>query len=572
MKRSSIPARVVVGVTICAVVAFAYGAQAASAEVIQSRVTAVPVIAPLVDMHQVDMRAVPSTRFQPLRHAPGFMPDLNGVSEQVEMARKRAAFYNPFAPENPRPQYDAYGVVPYTPALSKAFNGMEDSATTCPYFGGCEPPDMAVASNGTFVLQATNTSVAIYNTSGVLAAGWPKNTTKFFNIPNPAPSGCDPAGPFASDPRAFYDAKDQRFWVAFLQVEGALGIGSGCNLKTAYWVAVSKTSDPTAAWNVYSFNMADGNSGVVADFTQVGLDNQAFYFSGNMFSTAGFYDYAESFAANKAAMEAGTATTPKGLKDIKVGGLTIDTNQPVFVEANSHAYPAAGLFITSDNINSGGGQCSSSCDQVIVLAMANPLTAPSFTSVTVTTPPFTLAPLGTEPGCTQCLETFDERISATPQYEGGDISFAHETGVKNGSTTVPGIQWGQIAPTLTGNKITGAALTQSGIVSYKGSTMQDAAFPATMPDKNGNLAMVYDTMSTTRFPSAAYVSRLATDPLGTFEGAKFLVIGSAASPDSRWGDYEAASYEGGGNNRVWLAAQYDTSASDWLTFLGRIQL
>ena len=150
MKRSSLPARLVVGATICAIVAFAYGTQAASAEVFQSRVTAVPAIAQLVDMHQVDMRSVPSTLFQPLRHAPGFMPDLNGVSEQVEMARKRAAFYNPFAPANPRPLYDASDIVPDTPALSKAFNGMEDSASTCPYFGGCEPPDMAVASNGTF--------------------------------------------------------------------------------------------------------------------------------------------------------------------------------------------------------------------------------------------------------------------------------------------------------------------------------------------------------------------------------------------------------------------------------------
>jgi hypothetical protein len=446
---------------------------------------------------------------------------------------------------------------------------MADSASTCPYFGGCEPPDMAVASNGTFVVQAVNTSIAVYNTSGVLQAGFPKNAQTFFGVPNPG--SCDPNGPFLSDPRAFYDAADKRFWVILLQVEGAFGLNS-CPEKTFYWVAVSKTNNPTGAWNVYSFNMAFGTTNA-ADYTQVGLDNHAFYFAANMFNQFGSaYIGAETFAANKAAMEAGTSTTPLGLKNLKVGSTLVDTVQPVFVQANGGAYPAAGLFIDSFNINSGGGQCSSGCSGVNVWAMRKQFTAPAMSEVTVATGNYALAPLATEPGCSQCIETLDTRISGTPVYQGGNISFGLDTAVANGSSTVPGIFWGQVVPTLTGNKVTGGTLLQSGIVSYSGSTDRDASFGAMMPDVKGDLYMVYDTMSTTIDPGALYVARKPADALGTFEAAKTLVKGTATSPDSRWGDYEAASYEGPSSNQVWLASQYGAAASDWNTWMGRVKM
>src|SRR6202011_4760642 len=124
--------------------------------------------------------------------------------------------------------------------------------STCPYFGGCVPPDQALAASLLFVVQGVNTSFAVYSPTGALKAGFPKNSVKFFGIP--APGACDPAGPFTSDPRAFYDPQEGRFWVAMLQVEGAFGVNN-CPEKSIYWVAVSATSDPTGSWHVDAFNM-----------------------------------------------------------------------------------------------------------------------------------------------------------------------------------------------------------------------------------------------------------------------------------------------------------------------------
>ena len=561
MMRPQVFARAAFGVAfVASFIVAPSGAHAAISRGPASNiVTAHPAIAPVVSFHRIDMRTAPASIYMPLRHAPGLMPEMMGMDVHKWEALKHAAAHNPFAPVNAQPMVDGLDLTPFTPSKTVKFAGMADSASTCPYFGGCEPPDMAVAASPSWVVQAVNTSVAVYSSAGHLQSGWPKNVQTFMGVPNPG--SCDSNGPFLSDPRALYDPADGRFWVTFLQVEGAFGLNN-CPLQTLYWTAVSQTSNPNGAWNVYAFNMAFGASNA-ADYTQVGLDNQAFYFGGNMFNQGGSaYEYDEIFAASKAAMESGSSTTPKGLKQIKVGSTFIDTLQPVMVEANGGPYPAAGLFIDSFNMDS---NCFSSCSGVNVFAMANPLTSPSLTEFTVPTMTYTVPPNADEPGCSQCVETLDTRMTATPVYANGMISFSLDTGVISGSNTIPGVLWGQVSPTLSGMTITGGTLVQNGLVSYTGD--RDASFGAMMPDKHNNLFMVYDTMSSTIDPGALYVARKASRALGTFGASKTLISGTASTPDFRWGDYEAMSYEGPGTNRVWMASEFGSSADDWSTFI-----
>ena len=90
-----------------------------------------------------------------------------------------------------------------------------------------------------------------------------------------------------------------------------------------------------------------------------------------------------------------------------------------------------------------------------------------------------------------------------------------------------------------------------------------------MPDKDNNLFMVFDNMGPAIHPSALYVARKATDPLGTFEPFVVLKAGEASTSDSRWGDYEAASYDGVLTNNVWLASEYSPANNYWSTFIGK---
>jgi len=231
----------------------------------------------------------------------------------------------------------------------------------------------------------------------------------------PSPGTCDPNGPYLSTPRAFYDPTGARFWVASLQVEGALGLNS-CPEQALTWIALSQTSDPTGLWNVYSFDLSASTTNV-ATYLQFGFNPKAIFYSANMVSRDGSaFAYAEIYAANKDLMEAGSPVTA----------------------------------------SSG----------VVVWAIAHPVDVPSLSKVIVTTTAYVLASKANGPGCPLCIETFDTRITGTPVFRSGMISFALETGVDNGTgTNVPGIFWGQIQPTVTNGTITGATVFQSGYYS-----------------------------------------------------------------------------------------------------------
>ena len=526
--------------------------------------SAQPAKAPLVSMHTVDMGRVPVATGNPLQQPPMMMPLLTGTSPAVYAQRKAAALYNKNAPVDAHPFPGSDGTLPTTPAMTSKFKGVADSASICPYFGGCQPPDQVLAASPSWEFQGVNTSFAVYSTSGTLQPGWPKSAQNFFGIPNPG--SCDPRGAFVVDPRGFYDPADGRFWAIILQDQGALRIDS-CPELALVWIGVSQTSNPNGTWNIYAFDMRHGTTNAT-DFTQAGFDGQAIYFSGNMFNQTGYnYQYAEVFAASKAQMESGsTNVTAQGFTQLTVNGTLVDSVQPVETQAIGGAAPGAELLLSSYNINSGGGNCSSGCSGVVAWAFANPLTTPALSQVVVPTRTYTLPPQADQPGCTACLETFDTRISATPVYNNGKISFALETGVHNNTRIVPGIFWGQIQPALSGGAITGATLFQSGILSYTGDTA--ASFGALMPDKNDNLFMVFDRMSSKLDPSIQYTARLSTDPLGKFETPLYLIKGTAATKDVNWGDYEATSYDGSTTNNVWFSSEYSTSGADWSTSIG----
>jgi len=158
------------------------------------------------------------------------------------------------------------------------WEGMGNSGTICSYFGGggCQPPDMGIASDGVTAVQTVNTSIALYDAkTGALLAGYPKSLQAFAGVPAPSPAGCDSTHgnqPFLSDPRAAWDPIKKRFYVAFLQVEGAPAFGiPNCAFLSKYWVAVSATSNPNGVWNVYAINTANlvGPANNAADYTSL---------------------------------------------------------------------------------------------------------------------------------------------------------------------------------------------------------------------------------------------------------------------------------------------------------------
>src|SRR5258706_3205783 len=319
-----------------------------------------------------------------------------------------------------------------TPGTTSSFIGQQGSATTCSYFGrGCNPPDMGLAASPQFVLQGVNTQWEVLDSKGNVQPGWLVSAQNFFgasNVTNADGTPCDTAHqsqPFLSDPRALYDPADGRFWAAMLQVEGsqAFGVALDCPYKSVYFIAVSQTGNPSGKWNVYEFNMETDVNGqqFAADFTQIGINSQAVYFSANNFGEQGGF-FAELFEANKAQMEAGKAhLTADGFFNLRgtgpgtnnTGPFLADTVQPTInLDASTGTSETFVDTVDGPDVMTGhfcgffGGGFADSCSGLVVWTLANPVghdsggAAPTLTGQLVPTAPFVVNVPSDQPSCT----------------------------------------------------------------------------------------------------------------------------------------------------------------------------
>jgi hypothetical protein len=427
---------------------------------------------------------------------------------------------------------------------------------------------MAPAVSNNWVLQGVNHWFALYSPAGALQAGWPKTFQSFFGVP---PSGGCSSTMF--NPRAFYDANDQRFWAAILN--NVSPNGSCKSTLSKVWIAVSQTNNPNGLWTVYSFDVRQGTA-YFGDFTQFGYDQQAVYLSCDMWTQpggSGTFEYENTFAMTKAAMEAGQTVTPYGFSGLTSGGVQANGVQPVEVEAFKGTGPAAGLFLSSYDYNSGGGDCVQGCSGLTVWAIAHPGTSSqSLSSMVVSTASYAAAPKANQPGCTQCLGTLDPGINSTPVWRNGQIAFALTTALNNGTQRVAGIFWGQLSVSLNASgALSAASVAQSGYFSFSGDA---AAFcAAVMTDVNGNLALVFTEASGSLYPGAYYAVRPAGYTAGRFpDGGRALMGGQASAPQPRWGDYSAAAVNGVGAQSVWLGGEYEATGQTWATRIGKVYL
>ncbi len=502
-----------------------------------------------------------------------------------------------------------------TPSAAASFIGQQSSAKTCSYFGtGCNPPDMAIAASPQFVLQGVNTQFEVLDPSGNVQPGWPVSAQRFFGIPNVTNADgtpCDTAHksqPFTSDPRAFYDAADGHFWAAILQVQNALGVVPDCPFKSVYYIAVSQTANPSGSWNVYEFDMSMGPQAggelFAADYTQLGINSQAIYFSGNMFGSKGHF-YAEVFEANKSQMEQGLANfTADGFFNLQgtgpgttaaTGPFFADTVQPT-VNLDNSTGTSETFVDTMDgpDVNTGhlcgffGGRFGDSCSGLVVWTMSNPIghdthhgAAPTFTGTLVPTAPYLVSTPADQPSCNNCIDANDLRIPGTPVVRNGVLYTAWDTAIDAGNSRPrpdPGIEWAQI--NLSNNGTT---------TGYFSTTDEGLTYPAVMSDSQGNVTMIFEHMSHKVFPETRFVVKGATDanfsgpgqPLKAGESNyRPTLCGTKTIPVCRWGDYEATSFDGSG--RIWFAGQYANQfqgvstppvfGRNWGTWIGAINV
>lgn len=140
------------------------------------------------------------------------------------------------------------------------------------FFNGYIPPDNSMAiSNDGIIISVVNTNIEYYDTYGSVLFSTSFNS--FFNDTNLTSVGF-------FDPVVLYDAEKDRFIMVVLHVDFDL---QESNVITCF----SKTSNPNDGWWIYYLTGNPLNDNSFFDFPQIGISQNDFFVTGNLFDYSG---------------------------------------------------------------------------------------------------------------------------------------------------------------------------------------------------------------------------------------------------------------------------------------------
>lgn len=468
-----------------------------------------------------------------------------------------------------------------------------------------EPPDQGLCVGNGFVLETVNTAFAVYDRKGNLLAG-PVAANQFFGV---VPEIVRPAGPFGdftSDPRCIYDWTTDRFLITLLQLDVVPASGAFAG-PSHIFIAVSRTGDPTGAWDTFSLDVTnDGSNGTPShpncpcfgDQPLLGFDENAIFITTNEFPTINpGFNGAQVYAIGKSAfsgsgsvvlfdnlaLEEGIAysiqpaTTPPGgkfdrsKKGIEYFASALDFTGPLDDRV------AVWAMTGTRTLNGSSPDVSFGHDIVNVLAYGVP---PDGTQKDGPTP---LKDLLNSLGASEVLEKIasnDDRMQQSV-FTDGTLWASLPTIVhpKGDSTVRAGVLWFRVDAKVGGHGVK-AKLEKQGYLTRKGT---DLLFPSVAVNRSGQGAIGFSVTGPTMWPSAAY-AELDDDGPGSIH-----IGGAGAAPDdgftgyiseggngtARWGDYSATVAAPDGS--IWTAAEYipnrpRTLLANWGTFISRLKV
>jgi hypothetical protein len=423
--------------------------------------------------------------------------------------------------------------------LLENFNGVSslDSAQT--NFGAeFEPPDQGLCAGNGFVLEPVNSAYRIYHTDGSTIVG-PFNVNDIFNVG---------AAEFTSDPRCYFDASTNRWFVEILFLNDSFTASSED-------IAVSKTSDPTKMWTQYVIDTTDNGQPSSAgcpcfgDQPLLGIDANNIYISTNEFSIQGpQFNGAQIYAINKAQLVAGSAVNLAHYTNLHIGGALATSVQPALTNGSAPAE----YFLNSLDPN------GTFDNRLGVWALTNTAATasghvPTLSSTVITSEPYGIPPKAQQQGSSSLLDTGDDRMQQT-QFIGGTLWGALTTAVTvpNDSAERSGAAWFAVKPTLSGAVIGSATISRQG---YEVQANRYIMYPAIQADAAGLAVMVFAKSGATTFATAAYA---LLQPTATGFGAPITAMTGFGPYDpkaTRWGDYSFAVLDPGGK-AFWLATEY----------------
>ncbi|MDE3089177.1 MAG: hypothetical protein KGJ80_07310 [Chloroflexota bacterium] len=336
-------------------------------------------------------------------------------------------------------------------------------------------------------------------------------------------------------------------------------------------IAISQTSDPTGAYNIYDYPVDPVTGNKANDYPKFGVWPDGYYMSVNQFISgsgnfvgAGAYvfDRANMLLGNPASFQyvdtcpTNTGCTLGGMLPTHLGGTTPPPggNPNYFVQFDDGV---------PDQLEVWGFHVDWGTPSNSTFTNLLNLTTASFSSVC---PPNT--PCIQQQATSQQLDALDDRMMYRLQYRnfgGYDSLVVNHTVWAGDVANHAGVRWYE--------------LRRSGgpwSIRQQGTYAPDASsrwMGSIAMDGQGDLALGYSVSSGSVYPSIRYAGRLAGDPLGTLPQTEATLQAGSGSQTytNRWGDYTSMSVDPVDDCTFWYTNQYYMAPNygyNWHTRIG----
>ena len=402
-----------------------------------------------------------------------------------------------------------------------------------PRIGPNWPADPTGAIGEAAIVTAANTSVAVYDRTGL-----PLLPSTPFEALGTFPPGTD-----VFDPKVVYDPYAQEFVLAFLAIHDALQLS---------WIVVSAmpgatASDP-ATWCVHQIKAdqvkRDGKQW--ADYPGLGYDLDRVTVTSNQFDFAGpqGFAYAQVLSFGKAGLYDCTQALEfqafGGAATSNPDGTRAFTVQP----ATSAGTAPADQYLMSYERTPGGGSA------LVIWRLRQTASGPRLTRVAMPIGKVTVSPYGTQgdgglknsntwwdPGDLRLVNAFyDPDLQRV--YAAHVIFRNLKPDTVTGGYQEAAIRWYEVAP---GSPLKASTVTRHGIV---GTPETDAGWPVVATDGLGTVFITYSRASVV---TGEYLSAyVAVIPAGSTTAEIALLAAGNARMEAvrgpeRWGDFNAIS-------------------------------
>jgi hypothetical protein len=451
-----------------------------------------------------------------------------------------------------------------------------------------EPPDQGLCTDGSFVMEAVNTVLAVYDANTHAQLVPPFSFNDFFLTSDTL-----------SDPRCYFDPPTRRWFLSLTDFQGYVD-GTSSNFVL---LAVSVSSDPTDGYNLYAIDTTNdgtilGGSKYFCDQPLLGADANGLYVSCNVYALYGSdtnFSNVNLYALSKLSLALGLpvagvrfALSPPGL-----GEPVPFSVQPATSPDGLGARPNNGTeyFVSSYDIESDPNSKISvwalsktdylfSNPDVVALSYKPVASEVYFIPVDATQRSGPI-PLGSSLGEPEkLLSTNDQRMQQVV-WADGLLWASLTTTVMQGSTPLAGIAWFSVLPTWSGTQL-GATMSSQG---YVAALDHNIFYPSIGISPAGNGAIAFTISGPKLWPGMAFFAFKSGKPSEAYirvghqgpipEDGFTCYATFGYGPSCRWGDYSAAVALPDGS-AVWLAAETTSPDRDkyanWSTFIGKLAL